>query len=54
MKYDFDQVIDRHGTDSSKWDCGAKLLKGDTRQDMIKRRFRFLMQIWISSVHRKS
>lgn len=27
MKYDFDQVIDRHGTDSSKWDCGAKLLK---------------------------
>lgn len=24
MKYDFDQVIDRHGTDSSKWDCGAK------------------------------
>ena len=27
MKYDFEQVIDRHGTDSSKWDCGAELLK---------------------------
>ena len=32
----------------------VKKTRGDTRQDMIKRRFRFLMQIWISSVHRKS
>lgn len=27
MKYDFDEVVDRHGTNSSKWDCGEQLLK---------------------------
>lgn len=27
MKYDFDKIIDRHGTNSSKWDCGKEAVK---------------------------